>query len=232
MLVQPMAIEDYGLHIDELEELLRKISTNIIGDITSERLPPLELWGRAEASVASLRGAAESLRETMLILKPEIKPTIEKRYRALMQPLNNFRETLFQKSDNPLANSRLALEELRKALLEGSDFLKLAREIRKKPSETIMEILKLKEVSGAKEYLSTVPVPEVVYLRFAGLRKQMENLKLRVSDLERALEEVKTHIDKVQDEISKFRPHSIEEAEEKPAEKEEAVSEPTLVHED
>jgi len=205
-----MAIEDYGLNISQFEELLQKITANMASGIIFERLPPSELWSRSETDVTSLRGLAERLKETMLILKPERAPTIEKRFRALLQPLNDFREILFQKSDDPLANSRLALELLRRAVMEGSDFLDVAKEIRKNPSESILAVLKLKEIYGAKEYLSTITIPETVYARFTDLRRNLEDFKIHISDLEQALGELKKHLDSVQEEISKFRPPSTE----------------------
>jgi len=215
-------MEDYDKRIAEFEELLQRLATEITSGVLFERLSPSELWERAERSVMALRSLSEKLVETMLILKPERTPTIERQFRAILQPLNSFREILFKKTEDPLASSKQALEHLRKALMEGSDLLQLAKSIRKEPSKSIMEILKLREVYQAKEYLSTLPVPETLYLRFVNLRRQMENLTFHMANLEKALEDVRASLDIVQNEISKFRPASAGEAGGK-------ESEPTLL---
>jgi len=232
-----MIIEDYGLNISRFEELLQKITSNITSGIIFEKLTPSELWEKSEADVMSLQSLAEQLKELMLVLKPERAPTIERRTKALLQPLNDFREMLFRRSDDLLANSKLALEELRKAVMEGSNFLDLAKEIKGNPSESIAEVLKLKEVYDTKEYLSAIPVPEAAYVRFVGLRRNMENLKLSISSIERILGELRKNLDHVAEEISKFRPLSIEKSKEEPKKsedtsKEKTVSEPTLLSED
>jgi len=229
-----MTIEnDYDRYIGEFEELLQKIATEITSSVLLERILPRDLWNKAEPSVMSLRGLAEKLTEIMYLLKPEKTPTIEKRFRELIQPLNAFKDLLFEKAEHPLTNSKLALEKLREAMEKGSDFLTLAKNIRNEPSKGIMEILKLKEVYGAKEYISTVPVPETIHLRFVGLKNELENLTF---DLERALGEVRTHLSKIQEEIAKFRPSPSEVSKEKRGEPEESsevsTPEPTLIRKD
>jgi len=232
-----MVFEDFASSISQFEELLQKITANMTAGVVFEKLPPVELWKRSEVDVTNIQSLAGHLRELMLTLKPEKAPTIRKRTHALLQPLSNFRETLFRRSDDPLAASKLALEELRKAVVEGSNLLDLAKEIDKKPSESISAVLRLKEVYDAKEYLSAIPVPEATYARFTGLRKNVENLKLSVANLERALAEVRKNLDGVLEETSKYRPSRIEEPGTKQAEtpmpaREEASSQPSLVSED
>ena len=122
----------------------------------------------------------------------------------------------------------LCLENLRKAVTEGSELLSLAMSIWRAPSKSIVQILKLKEVYNAKDYLSTVPVPEVVYIWFASLRKQIENLGFYMEGLEKALADVRASIDAVLEEISKFRPSSVIPTEEK-VEAEKPILEPSLV---
>jgi len=203
-----MSIEDYSRRIDEFESLLQKIATDITSGVIFERLPPTELWSKAEPLIASFRGLAERLTEAMLLFKPERTPTIKNYLEATIQPLEAFKEVLFQRSEEPLENSRLALEHLRKAMVEGSDLLQLAKSIKINPSETIMKIMKFKEIYKTKEYISSIPVPETTHIRFMGLKKQIENLRFHMSSLERALEELRVHLDMVQNEIARFRPAS------------------------
>ena len=234
-------IGDFDRRISEFEKLLQKMATEITSGVIFERLLPMDLWRKAEESVTTLRSLTERLTESMLVLKPEMTPTIERRFRAVLQPLDEFKEILFRKSDNPMENSRLALEQLRKAVMGASDLLQLAKGIRGDPSRGIMEVIRLKEVSKTKEYLASIPVPEVIHLRFINLRKQLENLRFHMSNLERALGETRMHIAMVQDELAKFRPSQPEGVTERPkvgveAEKpeaeEEKVEEPTLLRKD
>lgn len=228
-----MIAEDFGRDINEFENLLQKIATDITGGVIFERLPAAEIWNRSESSATSLHGLAERIMETMLLLRPERTPVIKTRFNAVLSPLKGFKETLFQKTGDPVDNARLALEQLRKSVMEGSEFVRLARHIEGQPSPAITEILKLREVYGAKDYLSAVLVPEAVGARFMVLKKRFEDLRSQMSNLEKALEEMRTQMRIVEEEIRKFRPSSPKTEGE--AEKEEGqgeqrpASEPQLV---
>jgi len=212
-----MIIEDFGRDINEFENLLQKIATDMASGIIFERLPPPEIWNRSESSVDSLQKLAKQIKETMLLLKPEKTPTIGKRFTAVLSPLDAFKDALFQKTEDPVRNARLGLEQLRKSITEGADFLSLARDIEGHPSEAITEVLKLREVYGAKGYLSDILVPEAVHARFMVLKEQLESLRLHMSDLEKAFEEIRPHMDIVEEEIRKFlqSPTALEEVSEK-----------------
>jgi chromosome segregation ATPase len=225
-------IQDFAVNLGLFQELLQKITASTASGIISERLTPSEIWGKSESDVTTMRTLAEQMKKSMLVLKPERAPTIEKRSAALLQPLSKFKETLFKKGEH-VPNSKTALEELRKAMIEGSSFLDLAKEIKNSPSEGIAAVLRLREVYDSKEYLSAIPVPEVTYVRFASLKNDIENLKVAISSLEHSLSELRTNLDGVIEEISKFRALPAEKTEEKRAEDEgpveESGPEPSLV---
>ncbi len=205
-----MAVEGYELKASQFEELLQKISTTITADAIFERLAPAELWRRSENYVTSLRNIAEHLRDMMLLIKPERAPTIRSGYKILLQPLDKFQDTLVESGPNNVANSGLALEHLRNAVVEGTNFLDLVKETKNSASESISEILKLKEIYQSKSYLSRVSVPEVVYARFDGLKREMENLKIRLTEIERMMQELARQIDVVETEMVKFQTESSE----------------------
>jgi len=184
-------IQDYDLKISQFEDLLQRITADTTSSVVFEKMTPSEVWKQSQRDVTSLRELAKELKDFMLILKPERAPTIKKHIEALLKPLINFEEILLQKPEGSPADSRLALDELRKAVMEGSNFLELAKEIRDNPSESIATLLKLKEVYDAKEYLSAISVPEATYVRFEGLKKEIKNLRLSIINMERALEELK-----------------------------------------
>ena len=212
------------MNLSKFEELLQEISASTTSGVISERMSPSDIWKKSEADVTTLRNLAEQIKKSMLILKPEKASTIEKRSATMLQSLSKFKEFLFQKGEQAL-NSKLALDELRRAMIEGSSLLDLAKEIKNNPSEGIVAILKLKEVYDSKEYLSAIPVPEVTYVRFASLKNDIESLKLAVTNLERQLSELRTNLDSVVEEISKFRVLPAEKTRGKPKEAEEASDE-------
>ncbi len=230
---QSALIEDFTLKLGQFEEMLQKITTKITSGIISERLAPSEIWKESEEDVTTLRNLTEQIKKSMLTMKPENSPTIEKRAAAVLGPLSKFKETLFKKGEQML-NSKEALEELRGVVIEGSSFLDLAKEIKNNPSEVIMTILKLKEVYDSKEYLSAIPVPEVTYIRLASLKNDIEKLKITISGLERSLSELRTNLNNVVEEISKYRALPPEKTEVSQVETEadaerESDTEPSLV---
>ena len=201
-------IEDYNLKISQFEELLQRITSDITSNVVLEKLAPSEIWERSQRNVTLLRDLAKQLRDFMLLLKPERAPTIKRRVEALLKPLSIFEDILLRKSEGSPDDSRLALDELRRAAVEGANFLELVKEIRDNPSESIATILRLKEVYDAKEYLSAISIPEATYVRFEGLKKEIKNLRLSIASIERALEDLKHSLEGVAAEISKFRPIS------------------------
>jgi len=221
-------IQDYDLKISQFEDLLQRITADTTSSVVFEKMTPSEVWKQSQRDVTSLRELAKELKDFMLILKPERAPTIKKHIEALLKPLINFEEILLQKPEGSPADSRLALDELRKAVMEGSNFLELAKEIRDNPSESIATLLKLKEVYDAKEYLSAISVPEATYVRFEGLKKEIKNLRLSIINMERALEELKHSLNAVASEVSKFRPLS----EEKTQGEQESPNLPAMKNED
>ena len=213
-----MVRKSFGQQIGEFENALEQVTSAIPRNAVFERIHPKELWSKAEAPVTRLKSLAESFKASLLILKSEKAPTIEQLFEAMIQPLNAFEETLFQKSTDPMANTKAALEQLRKAMVGGYDFLILAKEIRKAPSPAIKEILKLKEVYGAKEYISSVQVPETLQIRLTSLIRRVEALSTSLTSLEKALNTVKRNLHDLREESLKFRSAPVQNYAQKPPE--------------
>ena len=206
-------IQDYEVKIGQFEELLQRITTEIISNVLLEKMPASEVWSRSRKDIISLRDLTEHLRGLMLLLKPERAATIKRRAEATLKPLRAFEDILLGKAEKIPADSKRALEELRKATAEASELLELAKEIRDKPSKGISMLLRLKEVYDAKNYLSAVSIPEVMYVRLESLKREIGNLKISIVHVEQALSELKQNLETILDEISKFRPLRKEEEE-------------------
>ncbi len=212
--------KDYGQQISRFETVLGQVSSAIPRDALFERVKPEDLWSKAKTPVTLLHELAENFKETLLVLKPEKAPEIKRLFVAVNQPLLAFKETLLQETTDPVANTRTALEHLRKAMVGGYDFLILAKEINEHPSPAIQEILKLKEVYQAKEYIATVQVPETFQTRLSGLNQRVEALSLSLLTLEKALNTVKENLNSLREEALKFRSAPVARAHATPTNKE------------
>ena len=193
-----MVYEKFRTQLSQFEENLQKLAKDIASGIIFERLEPNELWKRAEETVTNLTQLLESLHEKMLILKPEKAPLIESQYVNMAKSLRNFKEILFQKTSDPLANSRLAFEQLRKAVTDGSDLLVLMRQIRDEPSQIIDAILRLKAAAETKGPVVTIEAPKEVQPMLEKIFKHIEAARASVISAEKALGEVKEHLRNMQ----------------------------------
>ena len=199
-----MIYEKFRSQIAEFEEILQKLATEIASGIIFERLQPMEIWKKTENSTNRLIELNESLKDMMLMLKPEKEPTINKYYLNMAQTLKNFKEILFQKSPEPLANSRLAFEQLRKAVTDGSDYLILMREIRDNPSPVIDTILRLREAAQTKGPVITIQASEDLQPILNRIFQRIEKLRASLLMAEKALAEVKHQIKLLEEESLHF----------------------------
>lgn len=199
-----MIYEKFRSQIAEFEEILQKLATEIASGIIFERLQPMEIWKKTENSTNRLIELNESLKDMMLMLKPEKEPTINKYYLNMAQTLKNFKEILFQKSPEPLANSRLAFEQLRKAVTDGSDYLILMREIRDNPSPIIDTILRLREAAQTKGPVITIQASKDLQPILNRIFQRIEKLRASLLMAEKALAEVKHQIKLLEEESLHF----------------------------
>ncbi len=191
--------------ITYLEDLLQRIASEILANVLYEKALPADLWASSEKIIDAIKKTAEEIKENMLILKPDRSPSIKRTFKEFIQPINMFEEILKKTPEASPNSSKLALEHLRKAVTESQEFVEMAKSVAANPSQYVLEILKLKEVYGAKEYISKVSIPEAVFARLEFLNKNMEILKHRISNLEHSIQELVRQIDRVQEEISKFQ---------------------------
>lgn len=195
-----MVYEKFSIQLSQFEETLQKLAKDIASGVIFERLEPNELWKRAEETVTNLMELLESLHEKMLILKPEKTPIIEKQYENMAKSLRNFKEILFQKTSDPLANSRLAFEQLRKAVTDGSDLLVLMRQIRDEPNPIIDAIIRLKRATEVKGPVITIEAPKELRPVIEKIFKHIEAVRASIISAEKALGEIKEHLRNIQQE--------------------------------
>jgi hypothetical protein len=183
--------EELDTGISEFEQLLQKIASAIASGVLSEKLPPSKLREKTEKYVTRLSEVAASNQESLLILKPEKTPTIKVKYGNLTQTLTTFKDILLQNTSDPVANSRLAFEQLRKALSDGSDYLFLMREVRDNPSPLISHMLNLKEISDTGGSVVGVRASEEAQPLVKCVLKRIEELNTGLIELEKRIVEIK-----------------------------------------
>lgn len=206
-----MRKEERDTRTSEFEELLQKIASAIASGALSEKLPPSKLLEKTENYINRLSELATSNQESMLILKPEITPTIKAKYKNLAQTLTTFKDILLQNTSDPVANSRLAFEQLRKALTDGSDFLFLMREARDNPSPLINHLLNFKKVSETKGSVINIQASEDIQPLIKYVLDHIEELSTGLTELEKRIGEIKQSVTELQEKSLKALSQKTEE---------------------
>ena len=203
-----MICDELTRRIEAFEKLSQKITLEIVENTVLQKVSPLEIWRRAELSINELRDLSRSIKDDMLLLKPEKHLTIKKVYQSLNEPLEEFRKILLQETGDAADVSRKAFEKLRGAIINGTEFIVLAKEVAANPSKNIVEIMRLREIAEAKEYISTVSAPETFLARIKVLIDQTEFLESSIKSLESKLESIHAQIEKIKGELKKIRADS------------------------
>ena len=183
--------EEFDGKIGDFEEVLQKVASGIASGALFEKFPPSELLKKTEDYVNRLSDLAISSQELMLVLKPEKAYTIKSLCKNLTQTLATFKEILLQNTSEPLANSRLAFEQLRKALTDGSDFLFLMREVRDNPSPLIDAILTYKKTSETKGSVISIQAKEDVQPLIKYVLSRIDDFRAALIGLEKKVDEMK-----------------------------------------
>jgi len=192
--------EEFNEKVREFEGILQKVASDIASGVLFEKLPPLELLGKTEHYTDRLKDLATSSEELMLVLKPERAYTIQSVCKKLTQTLTTFKDILLQNTPDPLANSRLAFEQLRKALTDGSDFLFLMREIRDSPSPLIDAILTLRKASETKSSVISIQAKEDVQPLIKYVLSRLDDFRAVLIALEKRVDEMKQIMRELQEE--------------------------------
>jgi len=203
-LVRCVIREEFEARVSEFEEVLQKLASDIASGAVSEKLSPSELLKKTEQYVNRLGALTKDSEEHMLVLKPEKTPTIKSASRNLTQTLTTFREILLQNTPEPSANSRLAFEQLRKALADGSNFLFLMREVRDYPSPLIDAILNFKKASETKGAIISIQTREDVQPLIKYVLTRLDDLRAALIGLEKRVDEMKQVMKELQEESLKI----------------------------
>jgi sugar-specific transcriptional regulator TrmB len=199
-----MIKEELDEKIGEFEKILQKLASDITSRMLSEKLPPSDLLKKTEQSINRLADLATNSEELMLVLKPEKAYTIKSMCKNLTQTLKNFKDVLLQNTPDPLANSRLAFEQLRKAVTDGSDLLFLMRDVRDNPSPAIDAILTFKKASETKSSVISIQAKEDIQPLIKYVLSRMDDFRTALIGLEKKVDEMKQIMRELQEESLKI----------------------------
>jgi len=202
--VQVLIKEEFDEKLSEFEEIMQKVASDMASGVFSEKLPPSELLKKTEQYVNRLSDLTTKSEELMLILKPEKTSTIKSLCKNLTQTLKTFKNILLQNTSDPLANSRLAFEQLRKAVTDGSDFLFLMREIKDDPSPLISAILTFKKASETKASVISIQASEDFQPLIKYVLSRIDDLRAALMGLEKKIGEMKQIMRELQEESLKI----------------------------
>jgi hypothetical protein len=183
----------------EFEQLLQKVASAIASGVLTEKLPPSKLLEKTENYINRLSELATSNQESMLVLKPEKTLTIKAKYRSLAQTLATFKDILLQNTSDPVANSSLAFEQLRKALTDGSDFLFLMREVRDNPSPLISHMLTFRKVTEKKGSVISIQASRDIQPFIKYVLNHIEGLNTGMTELQKRIDEIKQSVRELQE---------------------------------
>jgi hypothetical protein len=196
--------EEFNEKIGEFEGILQKIASDIASGTLSEKFPPSELLRKTETHIGRLKDLVESSEELMLILKPERAYTIKSKSKNLTQALITYKDILLQNTPDPFANSRLAFEQLRRTLTDGSDFLFLMREVRDNPSPLIDMIVNFKKASEAKSSVISIQAKEDVEPLIRYVLTRIDDFRAALIGLEKKVDEMRQILRELQEESLKI----------------------------
>jgi hypothetical protein len=196
--------EEFNEEIGKFEEIIQKIASDVASGAIFEKLPPPELLNKTEHYVDSLKDSAMKSEELMVILKPEKAHTVKALCKNFTQTLTTFKDILVQNSPDPLANSRLAFEQLRKALTDGSDLLLLMRDIRDNPSPLMDALITLKKASETKGPVISIQASEETQPLIKYVLGHIDELRAALMGLEKKVGEMKQIMRELQEESLKI----------------------------
>jgi hypothetical protein len=199
-----LTVEELSSEISEFEEILQKLASAIASGDLSEKLSPPDLLQKTEHYISRLSSLLSTTEESMLVLKPEKAYTIKTRAKNLTQTLTTFKNILVQNTPDPLANSRLAFEQLRKALTDGSDYLFLMRETRDNPSPLINAVLTFKRASETKGSVINIQAPEDTQPLIKHVLSRIDELKIGLMEMEKKIGKMKQNMLEFQEECLKI----------------------------
>jgi hypothetical protein len=169
-MVGALTLERFEDRIGELEATIKEIAIDITTGTFVEKLSSGDLWEKLQDRVKLVTELVHELGEYLFMLKPERIPTIQKFSLGIQERLDLFEENLMKNIGLSEAPKK-AVEEMRQALVDVSEFVSFCRTVRKEPSEVIHEILVLRE----NQATDSLPMTQEKMHRLGSLVKDAQS---------------------------------------------------------
>ena len=174
----------FGERIDELESFVREIAIEITTGTFVERLPPEKVWEKTGGRIDLVGELIRELREYLAILRPEKVPSIQLQVTKIYERLGVFQDKFKHEVGTPVGIPPVSIDDLRRALVEISEFVSLCRAVKAEPSEVIGTILELREGQRTEEF----SLAESRIQRLGDLMREAQAFQRHAAEASRRLE--------------------------------------------
>ena len=190
-------LERFNERIDQLEDVIKQIAIEITTGTFVEKLPPEKVWEKTGDQVNLMVELIKELREYLFVLKPEKVATSERYITGIYERLDVFKEYLGVEKDAVVGSSSASMDELRKALVNITEFISYCRLIKSEPNEVINTILSLRE-NQATEQIGVSPEKlRIMGDRVKETQEYLQEYNKMSVQMENKIEALKTEYDRL-----------------------------------
>ena len=190
-------LERFNERIDQLEDVIKQIAIEITTGTFVEKLPPEKVWEKTGDQVNLMVELIKELREYLFVLKPEKVATSEKYITRIYERLDVFKEYLGVEKDAVVGSSSASMDELRKALVNITEFISYSRRVKNDPNEVISAILTLRDNQASEQVGISSEKLRVMGDRVKETQEYLQEYSKMSAEMENKIEALKTEYDRM-----------------------------------
>ena len=190
-------LERFDERIDQLEEVIKQIAIEITTGTFVEKLPPEKVWEKTGDQINLMVELIKELREYLFVLKPEKVATSEKYIIGIYERLEVFKEYLGVEKDAVVGSSSASMDELRKALVNITEFISYCRQVKNSPNEVISAILTLRDNQASEQAGISADKLRVMGDKVKETQEYLQEYSKMSAEMENKISDLKTEYDRV-----------------------------------
>jgi len=190
-------LERFNERIDQLEDVIKQIAIEITTGTFVEKLPPEKVWEKTGDQVNLMVELIKELREYLFVLKPEKVATSEKYTTGIYERLDVFKEYLGVEKDAVVGSSSASMDELRKALVNITEFISYCRRVKNDPNEVISTILDLRDNQASEQVGISSEKLRVMGDKVKETQEYLQEYSKMSAEMENKIEALKTEYDRM-----------------------------------
>jgi len=190
-------LERFNERIDQLEDVIKQIAIEITTGTFVEKLPPEKVWEKTGDQVNLMVELIKELREYLFVLKPEKVATSEKYITGIYERLDVFKEYLGVEKDAVVGSSSASMDELRKALVNITEFISYCRRVKNDPNEVISTILDLRDNQASEQVGISSEKLRVMGDKVKETQEYLQEYSKMSAEMENKIEALKTEYDRM-----------------------------------